>query len=126
MADLKNSRDAIQHNLDLGSSRSFERVFSVEDLSSQQKIACSFGSNGRVFVIPLTDGLPVNAIGSIKMTVDLAGVEEDIPNGTVMLSQCIPPTYSKPSWGGLADSLRLIVDSAISGCDSVKVIVERY
>ncbi|MEI8609941.1 hypothetical protein [Enterovibrio norvegicus] len=101
----------------------------LSDLSAGKSIGCAHGNFGRIFVIPLLNGLPTTeATGAIICSVRLEGVEESIPEGQVMLNKTNPPTYEKPNWIGLADEVVVRADPASSpaGVDAIKLVIERW
>lgn len=125
MSTLANNRNAKQIMREHGLTRSFERTFTLEELNNTCFIACHYGSNGRVFIIPQTNSEPCAATGTVTVRARLSGVDEDVVDGVVSLAETFPATYKKPRFGGIAEHVVITAD-AVAGCDSLKVIVERY
>lgn len=107
---------------------------SVADLNAGAvTLRCNRGNNFKLNVITLIAGQPVDtATGTIEVLAGFKGQMQQVPEGSVDLSQCGPvkPAYTKPArWGEATDFIMISkdADSAdISGCDEVLFSVEAY
>ncbi|OXX22051.1 hypothetical protein [Vibrio sp. V08_P9A1T1] len=124
--NLVNSSNDQSRVVSHGLSKAFETTIPITELTEKKYIFCQHGSNGRVFLVPKLNGVPVAATGGVVVTARLGGVDEAIPSGEVDLAQCFPAAYEKPRWGGLASHVGVIAAGEITGADEITFIVERY